>query len=172
MVRGGDNPRDYRSEAERVRARSGVQSFNVEYRRGKRSAGRVKEPHGTRFEVAEEQELREQKLWSDQTIRQRVIDTLGMEPWSVTSDITVEVEDGVVLLKGDVDTINTKYRAAEIAKRFAGVIQVDNQLKIRVGEALDEFTRGVEAVRARATIKPHAPEGSAPREEGERSGSV
>ena len=169
MVRGGDNPRDYRSEAERVGARSGAPSFNVEYRRGKRAAGRVKEPKGARFEAAEEQERIEQKLWSDQTIRQRILDALGMEPWASTSDVTVAVEEGVVLLSGSVDTINTKHRAAELAKRFAGVVKVENQLKIRVGEALDEFTRGVEAVRARATVKPQAPESGGSPEEGERS---
>lgn len=147
MVRGGDTPRDYRSEAERVKARSDGSSFDAEYHRGKRAPERVEGEHATRFEEAEDRELSEQKLWSDQAIRQRVVDTLGMEPWVSTSDITVEVEKGVVLLTGSVDTINTKYRAAEIAKRFAGVVQVDNQLKIRVGNALDEFTRGVDTIR-------------------------
>jgi hypothetical protein len=149
MVRGGDSPRDYRSEAERVKARSDMPSFETEYHRGKRAPSRVEDSHPQRFEEADAQGFSEQKLWSDQTIRQKVVDTLGMEPWIATSDVAVEVEGGVVLLTGSVDTINTKYRAAEIAKRFAGVEQVDNQLKIRVGDALDEFTRGVEQIRPR-----------------------
>lgn len=153
MVRGGDTPRDYRSEAERVGARPDTPSFDTEYHRGKRAPERVTEQEGRhRFEDAEAREHSQQKLWSDQTIKQRVVDTLAMEPWAGTSDITVEVESGVVLLTGSVDTINTKYRAAEIAKRFAGVVQVDNQLKIRVGDALDEYTRGFDSVRARPNL--------------------
>ncbi len=69
------------------------------------------------------------------------------------SDIVVEVEDGVVLLEASVDTINTKYRTSEIAKRFAGVREVDNRFKIRVGEALDEFTRGIDTARAQNRVK-------------------
>lgn len=164
MVRGGDNPRDFRSEAERVKARSDTPSFDTEYHRGKRAPDRVEAQHTQRFEDAEARELAEQKLWSDQSIRQKVVDALGMEPSVSTSDITVEVEGGVVLLTGSVDTINTKYRTAEIAKRFAGVVQVDNQLEIRVGDALDEFTRGFDAVRMSA--KPGArPSRGGPQEE-------
>lgn len=153
MVRGGDNPRDFRSEAERVKARSDVPSFETEYHRGKRAPDRVEAEHPQRFEEADARELSDQKLWSDQSIRQRVIDVIEAEPWAITSDITVEVEGGVVLLTGSVDTINTKYRTGELAKRFAGVVRVDNQLKIRVGNALDEFTRGFDVVRARANGK-------------------
>lgn len=147
MVRGGDNPQDFRSEAERVGARPDAPSFNTEYHRGAREARRVETKRAARFESAETRKMALGSAQSDQVIKQQVIDALNMEPSATSSDVTVDVEDGVVLLEGSVDTINTKYRASELAKRLAGVTEVDNRLAIRVGEALDEFTRGVDEIR-------------------------
>lgn len=153
MVRGGDNPQDYRSEAERVGARCDDPGFNTEYHRGKRAPTHVDvHDEAARFETVETGDVSEQGVRSDPVIRQRVVDSLGMEPWASTSDITVEVAEGVVLLTGSVDSINTKYRAEEVSKRFPGVERVDNQLKIRVGDPLDEFTRGFDSVRARNAV--------------------
>lgn len=148
MARGGDTPRDYRSEAERVGGRPDSPEFNTEYHRGGRAARRVEIKRATRFEAAESDDALQKRIWSDQIIKQKVLDALRGEPSANFSDISVDVEDGVVLLKGSVNTVNTKYRTGEIAKRFAGVRQVENRLKIRIGDALDEFTRGFDAVRA------------------------
>jgi hypothetical protein len=149
MVRGGENPKDYRSEAERIGARPDEPAFETEYHRGAREAKRVETKRAARFESAETNTTRLGSAQSDQIIKQRVIDVLNMESSTDSSDVTVDVEDGVVLLEGSVDTINTKYRASELVKRLAGVTEVDNRLTIRVGEALDEFTRGVDTIRAR-----------------------
>jgi hypothetical protein len=149
MARSGDTPRDFRSEGERIGARPDSPDFSTEYHRGGRAPGKVEIKRAIRFEAAENAKDLQRKVSSDQVIRQKVLDALAMESSDSYLDITVDVEDGVVLLEGSVDTINTKYRASEVAKRFAGVTEVDNRLKIRVGEALDEFTRGVDTVRSK-----------------------
>jgi hypothetical protein len=57
-----------------------------------------------------------------------------------------------VWLRGSVDTINTKHRLEEIVKRVRGVEVVENDLRIRVGEALEEFTRNADAARLREDL--------------------
>src|SRR5580698_4528596 len=42
----------------------------------------------------------------------------------------VEVKDGVVTLKGKVETDQQKTKAAKIAHKISGVKQVDNQLEV------------------------------------------
>jgi hypothetical protein len=158
MARSGDTPQDFRSEGERIGARPGSPDFNTEYHRGGRAPGKVEIKRASRFEAAENARDLQRKVSSDQVIRQKVLDALAMESSDSYLDITVDVEDGIVLLEGSVDTINTKYRATEVAKRFAGVTEVDNCLKIRVGEALDEFTRGIDTVHSKNQTKRETPE--------------
>ena len=42
----------------------------------------------------------------------------------------VEVKDGVVTLRGKVETDQQKTKAAKIAHKISGVKQVDNQLEV------------------------------------------
>ncbi len=123
MAREGDNPSDMRSESERVRPRAGGDPFETD---------------STRLAGAPERAL-----------RQRVLVTLQGEPEWANSTIDVDVRDSTVWLKGSVDTINTKYRVEEIVKRVRGVEAIENDLLIRVGEALDEFTRNADVARLR-----------------------
>jgi osmotically-inducible protein OsmY len=44
--------------------------------------------------------------------------------------LDVSVKDGVVTLKGRVDTEKAKNRAAKLAKKVKGVVQVENQLTV------------------------------------------
>jgi hypothetical protein len=45
--------------------------------------------------------------------------------------------------------MNTKYRLEELIKRVDGVKNIENNLKVRVGEALEEFSRSADAARLR-----------------------
>jgi hyperosmotically inducible periplasmic protein len=45
--------------------------------------------------------------------------------------INVDSEKGVVTLKGEVDSADTKRRAEEVAKRVSGVSSVKNELKVK-----------------------------------------
>jgi len=45
--------------------------------------------------------------------------------------INVDSEKGVVTLKGEVDSAETKRRAEEVAKRVSGVTSVKNELKVK-----------------------------------------
>lgn len=166
MARKGNDPRDFRSESERVKQRSGERPLDGEYNRGGRAPEKVpthpapegrpsQETAQTSSALPPEEKERQTKasiernMRPDKAIKRAVVAQLSSEPDLSTSDITVEVQDRMVLLSGEVDTINTKERAEELAKRIEGVAGVDNQLKIRVGEAFEEFTKGVDASRLR-----------------------
>lgn len=123
MARKGDRPVDIRSESERVRPRG----------------------HGSPFGEEPSGELRA----TEKALRERVLVTLQGEPEWGNSEIEVDVRGATVWLKGSVDTINSKYRVEEAVKRVRGVEVIENDLRIRVGEALDEFIRNVDAGRLR-----------------------
>jgi hypothetical protein len=72
----------------------------------------------------------------------------GEPEWS-NATINVEARDSTVWLKGSVDTMNAKYRLEEVVKRVRGVESIENELAIRVGEALEEFTRNADVARLR-----------------------
>lgn len=126
MARKGETPRDMRSQSERVRPRAHGAPFGHE-RRGERNA-------------------------QEEALQQRVVGTLQGEPEWANVSVEVDVRDNTVWLRGSVDTINTKYRLEEIVKRVRGVEVVENDLRIRVGEALEEFTRNADAARLREDL--------------------
>jgi hypothetical protein len=72
----------------------------------------------------------------------------GEPEWSNVT-IDVDVRDSAVWLKGSVDTINAKYRVEQVVKTVRGVEAIENDLTIRVGEALEEFTRNADVARLR-----------------------
>ena len=127
MARKGDKPNDIRSEAERVRARG-------------RGGPIADETSGEA--IAPEREL-----------RKRVLVTLQGEPEWLNAAIEVDVRGTTVLLKGSVDTVNAKYKVEETVKRVRGVERIENDLAIRVGEALEEFTRNADAARLRDELR-------------------
>lgn len=127
MARKGGKPIDIRSQSERVRPRG----------------------HGSPFGQEPSGEL----LAAEKALRERVVVTLqGESEWN-TSDIEVDVRGATVWLKGSVDTINSKYRLEEVVKRVRGVDTIENDLRIRVGNALDEFTRNIDAGRLRDELR-------------------
>jgi hypothetical protein len=78
-----------------------------------------------------------------------VLVTLRGEPEWSNAEIQVDAWGVTVSLTGSIDTINAKYRIEEAVKRVRGVEAVENNLTIRVGEALEEFTRNTDAARLR-----------------------
>ena len=127
MAQKGDKPRDMRSESERVRSRGHGEPFS-----GDPSGGRVA---------------------SETALRQRVLVTLQGEPEWSNATIEVDVRGATVWLKGSVDTVNAKYQVEETVKRIRGVEEIENDLTIRVGEALEEFTRNADAARLRDELR-------------------
>lgn len=123
MARQGENPNDMRSESERVKPRAGGEPIERE------SLGYVRA--------------------SERSLEQRVLVALQGEPEWSNATINVEARDSTVWLKGSVDTMNAKYRLEEVVKRVRGVESIENELAIRVGEALEEFTRNADVARLR-----------------------
>jgi len=136
MARKGENPSDMRSESERVRSRG---------------RGDPVEQEGSGRTVAPERALRE-----------RVVTTLRSEPEWSNADITVDVRGTCVWLTGSVDTINAKYQVEQSVKRVRGVESIVNDLSIRVGNALEEFSRNTDAARLREQLR-RAPEATSGR---------
>ena len=121
MARKGTNSQDYRSEAERIGPRSDTTSI----------------PEETVSHV------------SDHVLREVIRKRLVIEPELATSEVHVEVGGGTVILSGSTDTLNTKYRIEELVKRVDGVQKIENNLSIRVGEPIEEFSRDSDAARLR-----------------------
>jgi hypothetical protein len=127
MTRKGTSASDIRSESERVRPRG----------------------HGAPFGGASTGEPNK----AERALRERVLATLQGEPEWANADLDVEVRGSTVWLKGCVDTINAKFEVEESVKRIRGVEVVENDLTIRVGEALEEFRRDADAARLRDELR-------------------
>ncbi len=68
---------------------------------------------------------------SDQKVANAVEDLLDRSAFVADHLIDVNAEDGVVVLKGSVDTLLGKERATEICETVRGVKSVDNRLDVR-----------------------------------------
>lgn len=67
---------------------------------------------------------------SDERIYEDVCEMLFHHPHIDASDVEVEVNNGVVTLKGQVENRLIKYLAEDEAERCSGVTEVDNQLRV------------------------------------------
>jgi osmotically-inducible protein OsmY len=67
---------------------------------------------------------------SDERIREEVSDTLTADPRVDASEITVNVEGGVVTLTGTVSSRDQKRRAEDCAEGVSGVSDVTNNLRV------------------------------------------
>jgi hyperosmotically inducible protein len=104
---------DMKSEATRVAKKvSGVKhvSNNLRVGEGSRSAGEVVD---------------------DTVITAKVKTALAADSTVAAHEVNVETRDGVVQLAGFVDKPEQKSQATEVARRIAGVKQVDNQLEVK-----------------------------------------
>jgi len=104
---------EMKSEATRVaRNVKGVKHVenNLRIQEGERSAGEVVD---------------------DTVITAKVKTALASDSTVPGHDVKVETRDGVVQLAGFVDNSTQKQQASEVARRVAGVKQVDNQLEVK-----------------------------------------
>lgn len=67
---------------------------------------------------------------SDDRISEEVCDRLEQHGWMDASELNVEVHNGEVSLKGDVDSRQQKRLAEDIAEGVAGVKDVHNELRV------------------------------------------
>jgi len=79
------------------------------------------------------------KVPSDEEIRTRVEDRLMTSPAFETADIDVEVDSGIVKLKGTVDALWKRSSAETITEALRGVVDVQNELAVvPTGDFVDE----------------------------------
>jgi osmotically-inducible protein OsmY len=71
-----------------------------------------------------------QKASSDDRIYDQVRMKITTDPDVKGGNLDVSVKDGVVTIKGRVDTEKARDRATKLAKKVKGVKQVDNQLSV------------------------------------------
>jgi hyperosmotically inducible protein len=67
----------------------------------------------------------------DTVITAKVKTALATDSTVAAHDVNVETREGVVQLAGFVDSSAQKTQATEVARRIAGVKQVDNQLEVK-----------------------------------------
>lgn len=72
------------------------------------------------------------KMVSDDEIRKALVRAIELDPRVDVRDVDVEVFDGVVVLKGDVDNLQACRSAAQDAHNTVGVFRVKNHLKVRL----------------------------------------
>jgi len=72
---------------------------------------------------------------SDDSIQLRVLDQIRWEPGVDCSQIGVTVRDGIVTLRGVVETFVEKAKALKATKRTRGVKGVENKLEVELGES-------------------------------------
>lgn len=70
----------------------------------------------------------------DRKIQKAVEDALLYDPRVFSFDINVEVSDGVVTLRGEVDNLKARWAAALDARHTVGVAYVKNRIRVRPGE--------------------------------------
>ena len=82
---------------------------------------------------ATEQGRRENTQYArDSTLTTKVHTALANDVGMKTlTKMNVNCEKGIVTLKGEVDSADTKRRAEEVAKRVSGVTRVNNELKVK-----------------------------------------
>jgi BON domain len=66
---------------------------------------------------------------SDERLKELICERLTDDPRIDASDVTVEVSQRVVKLRGTVDDRRTKYEIEELVERCGGVRDIDNQLR-------------------------------------------
>ena len=75
-------------------------------------------------------------LRSDEEVQSSVLDELKWDGRVLVTDVGVEVNKGVVTLTGFVDSYAKRLAAQEAAHRVVGVLDVANDIQIRVPESL------------------------------------
>ena len=98
---------------------------------------------------------------SDGTLQRNVMDEFDWDPEVETTEVGVEVDDGVITLTGSVDSYAKKYAAERAAQRVDGVKAVANDLLVHpagLGERTDTDIAhaAVDALRWNASVPTEA----------------
>jgi osmotically-inducible protein OsmY len=80
---------------------------------------------------------------SDQTTRQDVLDELKWDTGVDDAQISVEVDDGVVILTGCVDSHAKRIAAEQAAHRVVGIFDVVDEIKVQPPHALGRTDREI-----------------------------
>ncbi len=78
---------------------------------------------------------------SDQEIRNEIVARLQADPWVNERNVEVEVSQGVVTLRGEVDIMEEKRSAGDDAYDTPGVVDVYNELRVAKKEPLSQARR-------------------------------
>jgi len=89
---------------------------------------------------ARNEELRKGKYAAkpDSDIKSAIEKALDMDPRVAAEAIRVNVNDGIVTLRGMVDTLEGNRAAAQIARRTVGVWRVKNRLRVGMADAVGD----------------------------------
>jgi osmotically-inducible protein OsmY len=75
---------------------------------------------------------KEVSTMTDDELRGHVCDELAWDPKIDSSEVAVAAKDGVVTLRGSVGSFRQKREAGKASERVRGVIDVNNQLEVRI----------------------------------------
>ena len=96
----------------------------------KRAAARVARNTVGVTGVTNRLKVRMEEPPSDRAIEDRIADVLIWDPYIDRTDVTIDVDDGVVTLTGVADTLYEKGHADEAVSGVQGVIEVNNNLAV------------------------------------------
>ena len=86
-------------------------------------------------------------MLTDNSLEAAVLNSLDLDPRIPDSnEIAVSADDGIVVLRGSVESFGQRHAAAEDARKAEGVYDVDNQLRVNLIDAdrrEDDEIRGV-----------------------------
>jgi osmotically-inducible protein OsmY len=73
---------------------------------------------------------------ADEVLAQRVLEAIWSHPWLTPTDVDVRVEDGVVVLGGQIATTMDIAMIEGVLAALPGVEDVENQLRVLATERL------------------------------------
>ena len=91
---------------------------------------------------------------SDERIREDVCEVLARHPGIDASEIEVHVTDGLVSLRGEIDSRFTKRRAEDVIEHISGVHDVRNELSVRRPDVEGGLSQGTGTGTSRGVTSP------------------
>ena len=88
--------------------------------------------------------------FTDERIQEDVIAELKFDPRVQANEIGVAVRDGIVILTGQVDSLQEKWAAEEAARRVLGVVAVVNDIEIHLPGKSERSDADIAAAAVRA----------------------
>jgi osmotically-inducible protein OsmY len=92
-------------------------------------------------------------MLTDNSLEDAVLNSLALDPRIPDSnEIAVSADDGMVVLRGSVESFGQSLAAGEDARKVEGVDEVDNQLKVDLLDADRREDDGIRGVALQALI--------------------